>query len=112
MEIKILNNWKNEHQIILEKITSLAEMPEDIQVQKSKFTLLSDLLLKLCTSRNIKSNFKDLTGLILLFLNMYKKNYPIDVYSANTKESQLKPQDNLNIKRILRQELISSKLIQ
>lgn len=112
MEIKILNNWNKEHQVILDKITSLAEMPEDNQVQKSKFKLLSDLLLILCTSRNVKSNFKDLTSLILLFLNMYKKNYPIDVYSPDRKESQLKLQDNLKIKRILRQELINGKLLQ
>ena len=79
---------------------------------KKKFTLLSELLLKLCTSRNVRNNFKDLTSLILLFLNIYKKNYPIDIYSADTKESQLKPQDDHDIKRILRQELISSKLIQ
>jgi len=112
LEFKVLNAWNNEHQIILEKITSFAEMQEEIKVQKKKFTLLSELLLKLCTFRNVRSNFKDLTSLILLFLNMYKTNYPIDVYSADTKESQLKPQDNLTIKRILRQELISSKLIQ
>ncbi len=87
-------------------------MSNEGQVQKKKFTLLSELLLKLCTSRNVRSNFKDLTSLILLFLNMYKKNYPIDIYSADTKESQLKPQCNLAIKRILQQELISSKPIQ
>ncbi len=108
MEIKILNNWNKEHQVILDKIKSLAEMSDEIYVQKSKFTLLSDLLLKLCTSRNVKSNFKDLTSLILLFLNMYRKNYPIDIYSASTKESQLKPHDNLILKHILRQELINS----
>lgn len=112
MEIKILNKWNKEHQVILDKIKSLAEMPDEIYVQKSKFTLLSDLLLKLCTSRNVKSNFKDLTSLIILFLNMYRKNYPIDAYSADTKGSQLKPEDNLNIKRILQQELISSNPIQ
>ena len=87
-------------------------MSDEVQVQKKKFTLLSELLLKLCTSRNVRSNFKDLTSLILLFLSMYKKNYPLDIYSADTKESQLKPQDNLTIKSILQQELISSKLIQ
>ena len=87
-------------------------MSDDTQVQKKKFTLLSELLLKLCTSRNVRKNFKDLTSLILLFLNMYKTNYPIDIYSADSKESQLKPQDKRDIKRILRQELISSKLIQ
>lgn len=105
MEIKILNNWNKEHQILFDKIKSFAEMSDEIQVQKNKFTLLSDLLLKLCTSRNVKDNFKNLTSLILLFLNMYKKNYPLDVYSKNTEEYQLKKEEDLKIKCILSQEL-------
>jgi len=112
LEIKILNNWNKEHQIILDKINSYAEMPDEIQVQKSKFSLLSELLLKLCTSRNIRGNFKNLTSLILLFLNIYKKNYPLDVYSLDRKEPQLKEQDYLKIKSVLKQELLSSELIQ
>jgi hypothetical protein len=86
VEIKTFNNWDKEHQIILDKICRFTEMPDEDQIQKNKFTLLSELLLKLCTSRNIKSNFKNLTSLILLFLIMYKKNYPLDVYSLDTKE--------------------------
>jgi hypothetical protein len=107
LEIKILNNWNKEHQIILDKIYSFTDMPDEGQVQKNKFTLLSELLLKLCTSRNIRSNFKNLTSLILLFLNIYKKNYPIDVYSPGKKEIQLKDQENINIKHILQQEFQS-----
>jgi len=108
LEIKILNNWNKEHQLILEKINTFAEMSDEIQVQKNKFILLSELLLKLCTSRNIRSNFKNLTSLILLFLNFYKKNYPIDIYSKGTKRNLLNEQDNLKIKRILKQELLSN----
>jgi len=104
VEIKTFNNWDKEHQIILDKICRFTEMPDEDQIQKNKFTLLSELLLKLCTSRNIKSNFKNLTSLILLFLNMYKKNYPLDVYSPDTKEIQVKYQESLNIKHILKQE--------
>ena len=74
MEFKKNFAWNEEHQSILDNITSLADMSDEVQVQKKKFTLLSELLLKLCTSRNVRSNFKDLTSLILLFLNMYKKN--------------------------------------
>lgn len=107
MEIKILNNWNKEHQIIFDKIISFAEMSDESQVQKKKFALLSELLLKLCTNRNIGDNFKNLTSLILLFLNMYKKNYPLEVFSIQTKEDQLKEQDTLKIKRILKQELLS-----
>ncbi|MFX1502974.1 MAG: hypothetical protein ACFFDH_18585 [Promethearchaeota archaeon] len=87
MELKTLNNWNKEHQTILEKICSYIEKPNDTQVQKTKFALLSELLLKLCSARNIKSNFKNLTSLILLFLNTYRKNYPIDVYSTDLKET-------------------------
>jgi len=111
LEIKILNTWNKEHQIILNTINNFAEMPDEFQVQKNKFTFLSELLLKLCTSRNIRSNFKNITNLILLFLNIYKKNYPIDIYSVDTKEYQLREQENLKIKRILKQELLSSKQI-
>ena len=108
MEIKILNNWNKEHQIIFDKINNFAEMPNESQVQKNKFALLSELLLKLCTNRNIEESFKNLTSLILLFLNVYKKNYPIDVFTVETKEDQLKEQDALKIKHILKQELIFS----
>ena len=79
-------------------------MPDHKQVQKNKFALLSELLFKLCTSRNMKSNFKNLTSLILLFLNIYKKSYPIDVYSVDKKEIKAKDQDYLNVKHILKQE--------
>ena len=81
-------------------------MPDGNQVQKMKFTLLSELLLKLCTSRNLKNNYKNLTSLILLFLNTYKNNYPLDLYTANTRENQLDKQELQNIKHILKQELL------
>jgi hypothetical protein len=106
LELKIFNNWNKEHQIILDKICSYAEMNDEAQVQKNKFALLSELLLKLCTSRNIKSNFKNLTSLILLFLNTYRKNYPLDIFSLDRKEIQLEEQNNLYTKRILKQELL------
>lgn len=106
MEIKISNNWNKEHQTILDKISSLIELPNEKEVQRNKFILLSDLLLKLCTSRNIKSSFKNLTSLILVLLNVYKENYPLDVYSTDTKEIKLKKQENQQIKHILKQELL------
>jgi hypothetical protein len=105
LEIKILNNWNKEHQILLDKICSLIELPNETQIQKIKFKLLSELLLKLCTSRNIKSNFKNITSLILLLLNMYKTNYPLDGYTTGTKEIQLKKQEDQQLKHILKQEL-------
>lgn len=82
-------------------------MSDESQVQKNKFALLSELLLNLCTNRNIGDNFKNLTSLILLFLNMYKKNYPIDIFSVETKKDQMMEQDTSKIKRILKQEFLS-----
>ena len=110
MEIKILNYWNKEHQIIFDKINSFLGMSDESLIQKHKFTLLSELLLKLCKSRNVKGNFKNLTSLILLFLNVYKKNYPIDAYSSKTRECQLEEQESLEIKSILKQELLDCNL--
>ena len=111
MEIKILNNWNKEHQLILEKINTYAELPDENELQKKKFLLLTELLLKLCTTRNIRTNFKNLTSLILLFLNIYKKNYPVDIYSKDTNKKLLDEQENLKFKRILKQELLKRKVI-
>jgi len=107
LEIKIINNWNKENQLILEKINTYAELPDETEIQKKKFLLLTELLLKLCTTRNIRSNFKNLTSLILLFLNIYKKNYPVDIYSKGTKKNLLDEQKNLKFKNILRQELFT-----
>ena len=112
MEIKILNNWNKEHQLILEKINTYAELPDETEIQKKKFLLLTELLLQLCTTRNIRSNFKNLTSLILLFLNIYKKNYPVDIYSKGMKKNLLDEQENLRFKSILKQELLTTKEIQ
>jgi len=109
LEIKILSNWNKEHQLILEKINTYVELPDETEIQKKKFLLLSELLLKLCTTRDMRSNFKNLTSLILLFLNIYKKNYPVDIYSKETKKNLLTEQENLKIKSILKQELLTSK---
>ena len=109
MEIKILNNWNKEHEAILNKINNFAEMPDDIQVQKNKFALLSELLLKLCITRDIRSNFKNLTSLIILFLNVYKKNYPVDVYSKGIKKNHLGTLNNDAATGFVKQELLAGK---
>jgi hypothetical protein len=109
LEIKILNNWNKEHQTILNKINNFAEMPDEIQVQKNKFALLSELLLKLCTTQDIRSNFKNLTSLIILFLNVYKKNYPVDIYSKGSKKNHLGELDDVKFKSLLKQESLAGK---
>ena len=108
LEIKILDNWRKDHQIILEKIITFSNLPDNRDIQKIKFSLLTELFLNLCTNKNNKGNFRNFSSLILLFLNLYKKNYPVDIFS---KQENLNPKTKRGIsklKRILKQELRSS----
>ena len=108
LEIKILDNWKKDHQIILEKIITYTELPDNKEIQKKKFSLLTELFLKLCTNKNYVSNFRNFSSLILILLNLYKKNYPVDIFSKETKRNLEIKKDNLEFKRILKQELRNS----
>ena len=105
LEIKIFDNWRKDHQIILEKILTFTDLPDNRNIQKKKFSLLTELFLKLCTNKNCKGKFKNLSSLILLLLNLYKKNYPVDIFSKR-KSGILETKGNSSeIKRILKQEL-------
>ena len=105
LELKIFDNWIKDHQIILEKIITFAELPDNADIQKKKFLLLTELFLNLCTNKNSKGNFRNFSSLILLFLNLYKKNYPVDIFSKeNTRNPETK-KDISESKRILKQEL-------
>ena len=108
LEIKILDNWKKDHQIILEKILFYAELPDNRDIQKKKFSLLAELFLKLCNNKNSKSRFKNVSSLILLFLNFYKKNYPIDIYSRLRNRNSEIEKEISEIQRKLKQELQST----
>ena len=105
MEIKILDNWRKDHQIILEKIISYAELPDNREIQKKKFSLLTELFLKLCTNKNYKNNFRNLSSLILILLSLYKKNYPVDIFSKEKHRNPETKRDTSEFKRILKQEL-------
>jgi len=108
LEIKILDNWRKDHQIILEKILTLADLPDNADIQKKKFSLLTELFLNLCTNKNCKGNFRNFSSLILLFLNLYKKNYPVDIFSkAKTRNLETKRSVS-KFKHILKQELRST----
>ena len=105
LEIKILDNWRKDHQIILEKIITFSNLPDNRDIQKIKFSLLTKLILNLCTSKNNKGNFRNFSSLILLFLNLYKKNYPVDIFSKEKSKNPENKRDISKIKRILKQEL-------
>lgn len=108
LEIKILDNWRKDHQFILEKIISYAELPDNREIQKKKFSLLTELFLKLCTNKNYKNNFRNFSSLILILLNLYKKNYPVDIFSKETPRNLGTKKEKLEFKRILKQELRNS----
>ena len=108
LEIKILDNWRKDHQIILEKIITFANLPDNRDIQKIKFSLLTELFLNLCTNKNSKGNFKNVSSLILLLLNLYKKNYPIDIFSKQENGNPKTKRGISDLKRILKQELRST----
>jgi len=105
LEIKILDSWRKDHQIILEKIISYAELPDNRDIQKKKFSLLTELFLKLCTNKNYRGNFRNYLSLILLLLNLYKKNYPVDIFSKGKNRNPESKRNASELKRILKQEL-------
>ena len=108
LEIKILNSWRKDHQIILEKIITYADLPDNREIQKKKFLLLTELFLKLCTNKNYVSNFRNFSSLILILLNLYKRNYPIDIFSKEKFEILETKRDASEFKHILKQELRNS----
>jgi len=111
LEIKILENWRKDHQIIFEKIITFANLPDNRDNQKIKFSLLTELFLNLCTNKNNKGNFRNFSGLILLLLNLYKKNYPVDIFSKQKNRNPKTKGGISEFKSILKQELRNSKPI-
>jgi len=111
LEIKISDNWRKDHQIILEKIIAYAELPDNIEIQKKKFSLLTELFLKLRTNKNYVSNFRNISSLILILLNLYKKSYPVDIFSTEMSKNPETKSNILEFKRILKQELQKSRLL-
>ena len=105
LELKIIDNWKKEHQIIFEKILTLANSPNNGDIQKKKFSLLTELILNLCANKNYKGDFRNFSSLILLFLSCYKKNYPIDIFSKGKSGNSETEKARLEFKCILKREL-------
>ncbi len=109
LEIKILDNWRKDHQIILEKILTYTELPDNREIQKKKFSLLTELFLKLCTNKNCISNFRNFSSLILILLSLYKKNYPVDIFSKEKHKNPETKRDFSEFKYILKRELRNSR---
>ena len=109
LEIKILDNWRKDHQIILEKIITFSNLPDNRDIQKKKFSLLTELFLKLCKNKNFKENFRNLTSLILLFLNFYKKSYPVDIFSKEKNRNSETEKKISEFKHMLKGELRSTR---
>ena len=75
--------------------------------KKGKFKLLSYLIKELCSYQNSKLRFNNISSLIILFLNLYKKNYPLDICSNDeNKPSKLAGENSSEFKRIIRSELL------
>ena len=107
MEFKTLDHWKKEHQSVLNQIYYLADSLDKNQLQKQKFALLSKLIRELCASRDSKTRFTNLSSLIILLLNLYKKNYPLDKFSLTvSKLEKSNRKNNLEFKRILKDEFL------
>ncbi|MFX1312157.1 MAG: hypothetical protein ACFFHD_06050 [Promethearchaeota archaeon] len=88
----------------IKHILKLMQLAEDKTLQKEKFQLLSDLLLELCHCKNSKDKFINILSLVLLLLNIYKKNYPLDLFTDKSTESKAK--NNENFKESLKQEFL------
>jgi hypothetical protein len=101
----IFDNWKKEHQLILEKILNFASLSDNEDIQRKKFSLLTELFLKLYTKKNYKGDFRNTSNLILLFLCIYKNNYPVDIFSKKKGRNPESKRDISELKRILKQEL-------
>ncbi|MFX1302066.1 MAG: hypothetical protein ACFFBV_09130 [Promethearchaeota archaeon] len=72
--------------------------------QKKKFILLSKLVADLFNSKNSRVCFNNISSLIILILNIYNEQFPVDIYSS-VKENSLK-EHNSKYKQILKEEFL------
>lgn len=72
--------------------------------QKKKFILLSKLVADLFNSKNSRVCFNNISSLIILILNIYNEQFPVDIYSG-IKETSLK-EHNSKYKQILKEEFL------
>jgi hypothetical protein len=96
--LRVFRELNEKYQILLEKIYELTELPENEEIQRKKFNLLSKLISDLCDHRKFKNEVKEISSFLIILLNLYKKRYPLDIHSSE-----------LNTTR--NNELLSKKLI-
>lgn len=76
----------------------------DDEIQKRRFSLLSKLVADLFNCKNSTICFHNISNLIVLILNIYNENFPIDVYSNDKRSLIRKP--NSKLKHILKENLL------
>ena len=72
--------------------------------QKKKFILLSKLVADLFNSKNSQVCFNNISNLIILILNIYNDQFPVDIYSG-VKDNTLKKCSS-KYKKILKEEFL------
>jgi len=93
-----------DYQKLLEKIYNLTELPENGEIQRKKFNLLSKLILDLCEKRKSINNVKEISSFLVLLLNIYKKKYPLDTYSSEINTTRNNELLSKKLIQVLRQE--------
>lgn len=72
--------------------------------QKGKFIILSKLVADLFNSKNSRVCFNNVSSLIILILNIYNEQFPVDIYSE-VEDNSLK-KFNSKYKQILKEEFL------
>lgn len=97
-----------DHYYFLNKIFQLKDLSESQISQKEKYNFLNFMLCELCKANNSKERIIDISGHIILFLHLYKKNFAeINIF---TEEHSLSFKDNNSKKaiEILKKEFIDN----
>lgn len=97
---------KNYYKEFLERQAPFAnsDLSSDKQeIQKEKFQVISKLVSELFSARNDKEAYNAISGLIVLYLNSFDENYPMDVFS--TDEEKPPQETKQELQQILQEEI-------
>ena len=75
---------------------------EKEKIQKCKFELISELVNDLFKHKNCRDCFINISNLIILFLTVFEKDSPFDIYSEYEEENSIEKDDEY--KQILKRE--------
>jgi hypothetical protein len=103
MKWKIFN--ENKYLKRLEKTLKFHELYkfDNKKIQKCKFKLISELVHDLFKYKNCRDCFINISNLIILFLTVFEKDSPFDIYSGYDDEFELIDED-VEYRNILREE--------